>query len=756
MADATPADDKHVGGLMPSPAPRPSSDAELEDDEEAADQTMLSISTADVLNAAAGSSDTGAGAGARASHESPAVVVVNVVEEELPSTDPHTRVLLRKTVFSSSDSYYLEVPEPTLQPVSDREFIDIVARVQQAIRADAQPMRIGQGSSGSYFCRDVDGQIVGVFKPKNEEPIHRNIFCCCFGRSCLVPNIGYLSEAAASTLDRRLGFHIVPRTEVIALASPAFYYPRSTYRRIRQRQKKGLSASLPAKVGSFQLFMRGFKDATAFLKEYPLQELDVAIGNTTTLVSTTTTTTTVTPAPVEEEQGRGRRGKGKGRESKTSRSIRLQQEQLEKNRRAVLRELKLRKQLDKGKEKSIEPLSSPSSIHFDLHEHGAGEEDEQVYDEQAGLMSHAAPLAGSAVTSHTSSPVVSPARSTMREHHVTFSDDPPSAPAATNVSVAASIWTPALFASFLEQFQRLVVLDYVMRNTDRGLDNWMIKYDAAAQSIHLAAIDNGLAFPFKHPDQWRSYPYGWLFLPIAKHPFVPQLREYLLSIFQSPVWWAETQREMRRLLSLDAQFDEDDFERQMGVMRGQVHNVVQLLMRGHRRRGSHDDNDGGGGLAPARRRGDSVASPYDLWFERPLVILETEEEVTVQSPSNGVTPATSRNVSPGGGAYDSDGSEYDSMDDDGYYDDGYEDDGGDGEYDPEARGLGLGESSLTHQAAHRSRSRSRSRQRRRTAGTLRALWERSKTRVRRGGKQFISRVRRIVVDTKARPWFRNW
>lgn len=26
--------------------------------------------------------------------------------------------------------------------------------------------------------------------------------------------------------------------------------------------------------------------------------------------------------------------------------------------------------------------------------------------------------------------------------------------------------------------------------------------------IKIAAIDNGLAFPFKHPDSWRAYPYA--------------------------------------------------------------------------------------------------------------------------------------------------------------------------------------------------------------------------------------------------------
>jgi hypothetical protein len=91
--------------------------------------------------------------------------------------------------------------EPGLDPVSLAQFNEIIESVKIAIKEDAQPMRIGQGSSGSYFCRNTEGQILGVFKPKDEEPygdqnpkwtkwIHRNVFFCCFGRSCLIPNVG--------------------------------------------------------------------------------------------------------------------------------------------------------------------------------------------------------------------------------------------------------------------------------------------------------------------------------------------------------------------------------------------------------------------------------------------------------------------------------------------------------------------------------------------------------------------------------------
>lgn len=86
-------------------------------------------------------------------------------------------------------------------------------------------------------------------------------------------------------------------------------------------------------------------------------------------------------------------------------------------------------------------------------------------------------------------------------------------------------WTAELLLSFREQLEKLVVLDYLMRNTcvlslpahglttrsDRGLDNFMLRFcpasavDGTAPHIHLAAIDNSLSFPHQHPGGWRSY-----------------------------------------------------------------------------------------------------------------------------------------------------------------------------------------------------------------------------------------------------------
>jgi hypothetical protein len=42
---------------------------------------------------------------------------------------------------------------------------------------------------------------------------------------------------------------------------------------------------------------------------------------------------------------------------------------------------------------------------------------------------------------------------------------------------------------FQLKFERLVVLDYVIRNTDRGNDNWLIRYDQP--NIQSAAVTSG-------------------------------------------------------------------------------------------------------------------------------------------------------------------------------------------------------------------------------------------------------------------------
>ena len=49
------------------------------------------------------------------------------------------------------------------------------------------------------------------------------------------------------------------------------------------------------------------------------------------------------------------------------------------------------------------------------------------------------------------------------------------------------VWTETIKQSFREQLEKLVILDYIMRNTDRGLDNWMIKVDWETEQVTLVS-----------------------------------------------------------------------------------------------------------------------------------------------------------------------------------------------------------------------------------------------------------------------------
>jgi hypothetical protein len=335
------------------------------------------------------------------------------------------------------------------------QFDDTVESVRTAIEMDVHPKLITQGSSGSYFARNTQGKVVGVFKPKDEEPyasrnpkwtkwIHRNLFPFFFGRACLIPNLSYVSEAAAYVLDTQLRTNLVPYTDVVGLSSKSFHYDFWD-RRAYYRKKK----PFPEKLGSFQVFLKGFKDANIFLKEHPW--------------------------PDQHNGG-----------------LRADSAPRKKKRRWA---------------EDCRP-SGPQSDNED-------EEDSSTTADQ------------------------------QRQRR--------------------GFWTEDLQQSFREQLERLVILDYIMRNTDRGLDNWMIRIDqktqeativaappkingdaadaaqpssytrqsmeeldpygrrepmtatsrsatpmsnATSPTVTIGAIDNSLSWPWKHPDAVR------LFLPL--------------------------------------------------------------------------------------------------------------------------------------------------------------------------------------------------------------------------------------------------
>lgn len=348
--------------------------------------------------------------------------------------------------------------------------------------------------------------------------------------SSLIPNLSYVSEAAAYILDTQLRTNMVPYTDVVWLSSKSFHYPYWDRRAFYRRKKP-----FPAKPGSFQVFLKGFKDANVFLREHPWPDQYWAGFRTS--------------------DGNRRRKKNKTWTDSCRPSVSGNQ----------------------GEE-------VPSDDDY---------EDDSAEDSQDGENRFA--------------------------------------------------WTDDLKRSFREELEKLVILDYIMRNTDRGLDNWMVKVDwetgqvsiasdpvqlnmvseDAEQEDHprpvdaadvpsmpstaaysykrqtpmeaegsgsssaaktqptmsLGAIDNSLSWPWKHPDAWRSYPFGWLFLPVdlIGRPFSQKTRDHFLPLLTSTAWWSQTQMALKRVFQIDDDFQERMFAKQIAVMKGQAWNVVEAL-----------------------------------------------------------------------------------------------------------------------------------------------------------------------------------
>lgn len=319
---------------------------------------------------------------------------------------------IQHSVFQAPEGMRPASAETLASDLSDEQgdrmtklgFDDVVESVKVAIELGVHPKMISQGSSGSYFARNSEGKVVGVFKPKDEEPyasrnpkwtkwIHRNLFPCFFGRECLIPNLSYVSEAAAYVLDTRLRTHLVPYTDIVYLSSKSFFYDfwdRSTYYRKRK--------PLPAKVGSFQVFLKGFKDANIFLRDHPWPD-------------------------------------------QASSGFRPQD-------------------APKRKKKPWGEACRPS-----------GPSSDEEYEEETS--SEARPSTGIEESQERS-----------------------------------FAWTEALQQSFREELEKLVILDYIMRNTDRGLDNWMIRVNSLSQEVAIVSEPpkmNGISKP--HPVSTDARPY---------------------------------------------------------------------------------------------------------------------------------------------------------------------------------------------------------------------------------------------------------
>ncbi|CAO4378785.1 unnamed protein product [Caenorhabditis nigoni] len=297
----------------------------------------------------------------------------------------------------------------------DDEFQLVFRKAQDAINKGIQPSLIPEGSSGSYFVYGLEGEILGVFKPKDEEPFaslnpkwpkffQRMLCFCCFGRACLIPNTGYLSEAAASIVSEMLQLDVVPTTRIVKLASPSFFYSRF-FGHYDVRPKEG----------SFQLYVNGYESGNTVFARWNYDK---------NLLS-------------EEEE-----------------------------------------------------------------------------------------------------------------------------------------------AKFQLLFQKMCIVDYVIRNTDRHMDNLLVRH-VPGHEINLAAIDNGLAFPVRHPEctsRFRSFPFRWSNLPWAQAEFDQTLRRHVLSLL-TPQFVHRLCVDLKKLFRHGiASSNYMLVNSQLRVVRGQIWNLRQALI----------------------------------------------------------------------------------------------------------------------------------------------------------------------------------
>ncbi|KAK6346759.1 phosphatidyl inositol kinase [Orbilia brochopaga] len=436
---------------------------------------------------------------------------------------------------------YTGYPEPVY---SRREFEDVVDSVKYAIGRGVHPKLISQGSSGSYFAKNSSGKTVGVFKPKDEEPygnlnpkwtkwLHRNLFPCFFGRSCLIPNLSYVSEAAASYLDRQLRTFIVPYTDLVWLSSKSFHYDFWDRRAFYRKGKP-----FPEKVGSFQVFLNGYKDATTFLKEHPWPDRYNSSFQT---------------------EGMNRRRTGWTSSCRTSGD---EEDYIDEE--AALEdvadpdEAESRRYFwtDTLRQSFREELEKMILLDYLMRNTDRGADNWMIkIDRQAGQ------------ASFVSSPMRLPADGggggggggdigsglqTLEEESHTHLKTPSPSPGYRSqkpMTLTSRSGTP------------------------------LSTTGAPPETVHIGAIDNSLAFPWKHPDQWRSFPYGWLFLPVSLvgQPFSQKTRDHFLPLLTSTKWWEETQMGLKEIFKLDADFKERMWAKQLAVLKGQAFNIVETL-----------------------------------------------------------------------------------------------------------------------------------------------------------------------------------
>ncbi|KAG7256802.1 hypothetical protein CRUP_029510 [Coryphaenoides rupestris] len=164
---------------------------------------------------------------------------------------PRTPGSVLRPVSSGPDPSGL-VPDPRNELPEDPEFRAVVRNAEEALEQGVSPERICRGSSGSYFVKDPQGKIIGVFKPKNEEPYGQlNPKWTKLAPEALLAT----SRGRASLVDQKLDLNVVPKTKVVFLGSHAFNY--SAIDRVKVSSKRLALEKVPRILNLSQALKEG-------------------------------------------------------------------------------------------------------------------------------------------------------------------------------------------------------------------------------------------------------------------------------------------------------------------------------------------------------------------------------------------------------------------------------------------------------------------------------------------------------------------
>lgn len=364
-----------------------------------------------------------------------------------------------------------------------------------------------------------------MFKPKNEEPygemnpkwlkfFQRIFFPCCFGRNCLLRNQGYMSEAGASLVDRMLGLNIVPPTFVVKLASPAFNYTRAVRYQLRKMAQRTLHPHDPA------------------------PRLPEKIGSLQLFVSgcrdavhyLTEFEREPLPAPL-------------------AKSFQLQFERL------VILDYIIRNTGTRGSGRQSQPWAvRVTAASWRLRRWFVDRGNDNW------LIRYAVPDA----TASRTDPRLAETNASTRAIRGSITEN-------TLSQGQESIERASGVASVS---QTRVASDGAGDDDAGDESQWEVVSEPV---LSIAAIDNGLAFPIKHPDSWRTFPYGWSWLPQARLPFSQETIDAYLPKLSSNSFVESLIGQLRALFALDEGFDDSMFERQAAMLRGQIYNIVGIM-----------------------------------------------------------------------------------------------------------------------------------------------------------------------------------